>query len=131
MIIDSSAWIEFLRSTGSAVDLRVRRALRRREPLRMPDVVYQEVLQGAASATHFIRMQQHLDQVPAFVPDDSRELARQAALLYARCRWQGITPRSSNDCLIASCAVEANEPLLHSDRDFELIARVEPNLRFA
>ena len=52
-------------------------------------------------------------------------------MLYARCRWQGITIRSPNDCLIAACAVEAGEPLLHADRDFERIAAIEPRLRLA
>jgi predicted nucleic acid-binding protein len=32
------------------------------------------------------------------------------------------------DCLIATHAIFAGIPLLHRDRDFELIAGVEPNL---
>ena len=50
------------------------------------------------------------------------------ARLYVRCRWAGFTPRSGNDCLIACCAIEADEPLLHEDRDFCSIAEVEPAL---
>ncbi len=129
MIADSSAWIQLLRSTGSAVDLRLRRALTRGEALRMPDVVYQEVLQGARDPQHFMRLQAQLDLVPPFTPEDARENARQAAMLYARCRWQGITIRSPNDCIIAACAIEAREPLLHADRDFLAIATIEPRLR--
>lgn len=131
MIADSSAWIELLRASGSAVDLRLRQALRKGEPLRIPDIVYQEVLQGAKDAQHFIRLQTQLDAVPAFVSDDARETARQAAMLYARCRWQGITIRSPNDCLIAACAIEAGELLLHADRDFVAIAAIEPRLQLA
>jgi predicted nucleic acid-binding protein len=37
--------------------------------------------------------------------------------------------RSANDCLIAACAIEANEPLLARDRDFAQIAQVEPKLK--
>jgi predicted nucleic acid-binding protein len=59
---------------------------------------------------------------------DAREAARSAAHLYARCRWAGVTPRSANDCLIATYAIFAGIPLLHRDRDFELIAGVEPKL---
>ena len=131
MIADSSAWIELLRATGSPVDLRLQRAIRKGELVRIPAVVYQEVLQGATSATHFMRLQDQMDLIPAFVPEDPREIAREAALLYARCRWQGITLRSPNDCLIAACAIEAGEPLLHADRDFERIAAIEPRLRLA
>jgi predicted nucleic acid-binding protein len=129
MIVDSSAWVELLRSTGSRIDLRLRRALRAGDPVAIPDVVYQEVLQGANGPRHFLRLQEQLDAVPAFVPQDARETARHAAMLYARCRWQGITIRSPNDCIIAACALEAAQPLLHADRDFERIAAVEPQLQ--
>jgi hypothetical protein len=47
---------------------------------------------------------------------------------HALCRWAGFTPRSGNDCRIACCAIEADEPLLHEDRDFRSIAEVEPAL---
>ena len=40
----------------------------------------------------------------------------------------GITPRSTNDCLIAVHAIVSGMPLLHRDRDFELIAGIEPEL---
>jgi hypothetical protein len=131
MIADTSAWIEMLRATGSTVDQRLQQVLRKGQKLLMPDVVYREVLQGCANAQQFMRLQAQLDLVPAFMPDDARETARQAAILYARCRWQGITIRSPNDCLIAACAIEAEEPLLHADRDFERMAAIEPRLRFA
>ena len=131
MIADSSAWIEMLRGNHSAAGLRLEKALRRGEPVYLPAMVYQEVLQGARDVHHFLRLQAQLDLVPPFVPEDSRETARQAAMLYVRCRWQGITIRSPNDCLIAACAIEAGEPLLHSDRDFENIAAIESRLRLA
>jgi predicted nucleic acid-binding protein len=41
----------------------------------------------------------------------------QAAELYVRCRLAGITPRSSNDCLIAVTAIEFDLPILHRDLD--------------
>jgi hypothetical protein len=62
------------------------------------------------------------------IAPDARETARNAAHLYARCRWAGITPRSANDCLIAVHAILGGVPLLHRDRDFDLIASVEPKL---
>jgi predicted nucleic acid-binding protein len=128
MIADSSAWIEYLRATGSPVHQRLKRALVGGEPVLLLPVVYQEVLQGAAGPAQFIRLQSVLDNASFWLPEDAHETAAQAAMLYARCRWQGLTPRSPNDCLIAACAVEADEPLLHADRDFERIATIEPRL---
>lgn len=129
MIADSSAWIDMLRGPASEVGRRLEQVLRQGESLLMPYVVYQEILQGASSARHFVNLQAELDKVPSFVPEDSHEIARHAAMLYARCRWAGMTIRSPNDCLIAACAIEADEPLLHADRDFERIAAAAPQLR--
>jgi predicted nucleic acid-binding protein len=130
MIADSSAWIDMLRGRATKVAQLLERALRQGEPLLMPDAVYQEILQGASDARHFVNLQAQLDMVPLFVSEDSHETARQAAMFYTRCRWAGMTIRSPNDCLIAACAIEADEPLLHADRDFERIATVAPRLRF-
>lgn len=129
MIADSSAWIEMLRATGSPVDLRLQQAIRTHETLLMPEVVYREVLQGAPNPQYFMHLQAQLDALPLFVPDDAKDLARQAAMLYARCRWQGITIRSPNDCLIAVCAIEADELLLHADRDFVTLASIDKRLQ--
>jgi len=129
MIADSSAWIELLRATGSHVDLRLQKAIQQGEVLLMPEVVYREVLQGAPTPMHFMRLQGQLDAIPVFLPDDLHALATQAAMLYARCRWQGITIRSPNDCLIAACAIEADVPLLHADRDFLTLASIDRRLQ--
>jgi predicted nucleic acid-binding protein len=129
VIADTSAWIEFLRASGSAADLAMQRALQNAESLWVPEVVYREVLQGAGSVPHFIELQTLLDEVPTYVSDDPLALARSASLLYVRCRWQGLTVRSANDCLVAACAIEADEPLLARDRDFAAIARVDNRLQ--
>jgi predicted nucleic acid-binding protein len=129
VIADTSAWIELLRSTGSPAHLRLQRALQGDEVCWMPETVYREVLQGARSVPHFIELQRLLDTLPPYISDDAFALARSASLLFARCRWQGFAVRSPNDCLVAACAIEANEPLLARDRDFSKIAQVEPKLK--
>lgn len=129
MIIDTSAVIEFLRGTGSRTHLALAHALRDEVPVWIPAVAVQEVLQGARGPGHFIRLQAQLDQLPVFEPEDTHELHRQAALIFARCRWQGVTVRSPMDCVVAACALEADMPLLALDRDFSGIARIEPKLR--
>ena len=129
MIADSSAWIEMLRATGSPVDIQLQKIIYSGQTLLMPEVVYREVLQGAANPQHFMRLHSELDLVPAFQPEDPRALAHHAALLYAQCRWKGVTLRSPNDCLIAACAIEADVPLLHADRDFLTLASIDKRLK--
>jgi predicted nucleic acid-binding protein len=129
VIVDTSAWIEFLRGTGSRADLALRQAFNNASAVWIPGVVYREVLQGAGSVQHFIQLQTALDDLAHYVSPDAFELARSASLLYAQCRWQGITIRSPNDCLIAACAIEADLPLLHADRDFLTLASIDTRLK--
>ena len=129
MILDTSAWIEFLRVTGTRADLELRRAFKNASPVWIPEVVYREVLQGASSTQHFMRLKTALDELSLYASPDPFELARSASLLYARCRWQGITIRSPNDCLIAACAIEADVPLLQADRDFLTLALIDKRLK--
>ena len=47
----------------------------------------------------------------------------EAAALFRRCRREGDTLRRLIDCLIASVAIRAAAPILHSDGDFDVLAR--------
>jgi predicted nucleic acid-binding protein len=129
VILDTSAWIEFLRATGSRTDLKLQQAFASSTAIWMPEVVYREVLQGAKSVPDFMQLQAALDELTPYISPDPFELARSASLIYAQCRWQGITIRSPNDCLIAACAIEADMPLLHADRDFLTLASIDKRLK--
>lgn len=130
MLVDSSVWIPFLRGDRVVeVEILVQ-ALSRSLPVWLAPPILQEVLQGADRPERFAKWDQILGELPLLVEPNPRVAAREAAQLYARCRWQGIKPRSANDCLIAIHAISNEIPLLHNDRDFELIARVEPRLIF-
>ena len=52
-----------------------------------------------------------------------------AARMYLDCRREGVTVRSTVDCLVAQCAIESELVLLHHDMDFRRIARVVPSLK--
>jgi len=130
MLVDSSVWISFLRGdTTAEVDLLIE-ALERAEPVWLAPPILQEVLQGADSPERFARWDRILGELPMLVEPDARTAARAAAHLYARCRWTGVRPRSGDDCLIAVHAIDGRMPLLHRDRDFVLIAGIEPKLTF-
>ena len=129
MIVDSSVWIDYFRKLITPQSQRVLTSLQSSEPVFLLDVIYQEVLQGAKSPESYLQLQNQLDRVQSLAIEDTRELHRQAAMLYARCRWQGITIRSPNDCLIAAAALEAKMPVLTLDKDFTAIARIEPKLK--
>jgi predicted nucleic acid-binding protein len=129
MLVDSSVWIAYLRGDIHVEVALLTKALEQGDPVWLAPPILREVLQGADSPARFTRWDRALGEMPMVSAPDNREAARRAAHLYARCRWAGVTPRSANDCLIAIHAIIGGIPLLHRDRDFDLIASVEPKLR--
>jgi predicted nucleic acid-binding protein len=125
---DSSVWIAYLRGDNVPEVELLTKALEQEAPVWIVPPVLQEVLQGADIPDRFDRWDRVLGELPMVIAPDAREAARGAALLHARCRQAGVTPRAANDCLIATYAILGGMPLLHRDRDFGLIAGVEPRL---
>ncbi len=129
MLVDSSVWIAYLRGDKLVEVAMLIDALKKGQPIWLAPPILQEVLQGAENPDRFNRWNRVLGELPMVIAPDPRDAARSAAYLYARCRWAGVTPRSANACLIATHAISASMPLLHRDRDFDLIGGVEPKLR--
>jgi hypothetical protein len=48
--------------------------------------------------------------------------SERAAALQRRCRAAGRTVRNMVDCLIAASAIRLGAPVLHADRDFDVLA---------
>ena len=129
MLVDSSVWIDFLRATDTSETRLLLESMRRGDPVWTAPPILQELLQGAESPQRFTKWDRILGELPMVNEPDMRALTRQAAQLYAACRWKGITPSSANDCLIATYAIRSELPLLHSDRDFAAIAGIDKRLK--
>ena len=119
VLIDSSAWIEFLRDSGSASCQQVDELLDR--DFAICDPIRMEVLAGARDESHLLNLRRLLARavVIPMRPTDYED----AAALYRRCRRQGATVRKLIDCLIAAVAIRAGTPVLHHDADFHTLAR--------
>jgi predicted nucleic acid-binding protein len=119
ILIDTSAWIEFLRDTGSHVCDQVDRLLD--GEIAVCDPVRMEVLAGARSDEQLRDLRGLLARAStvATEPTDYED----AAALYRRCRRGGETVRRLIDCLIAAVAIKADTPVLHADSDFDVLAR--------
>lgn len=128
MIVDSGVWIDhFTGRVNRAVHF-LRRALDEGEEVFVLPVIVQEVLQGTRNAAQFRRYAQLLAPLPLARVSDSRRVAVQAANLYARLRWRGVTVPPA-DCLIAASALASRRPLLTTDADFRPIAGLQSRLR--
>ncbi len=124
-LIDTSGWVEYLRRTGSPVNVRVRELLADPAGAFVTDVVVSEVLMGARDEPHADRLRRMLNRC-TFVPTRPLFDFERAAAIYRICRSGGHTPRSLADCLVAAVAIDRGLPLLHADRDFERMAEHIP-----
>ena len=122
ILIDTSAWVEFLRDTGSPVCERVDDLLA--GEVATCDPVRMEVLAGARDDAHLVRLRGLLARAASLptAPVDYES----AAVLYRTCRSGGETVRRMIDCLIAAVAIRHQVPVLHADTDFAVLARHTP-----
>lgn len=126
ILVDTSAWIEFLRGTGSPTCEAVDRLLA--HDIAICDAVSMEVLAGARDETHLRRLRGLLAR--ATLLETARADYDMAAALYRGCRQQGETVRKLIDCLIAAVAMREDVAVLHADADFDVLAR-HTSLRIA
>lgn len=119
ILIDTSAWIEFLRNTNSPTCERVEEILA--HDIAVADPIRMEVLAGARSEQHLIRLRRLLAR--GTVLHTNAGDYDQAAVLYRQCRSNGETVRKLIDCLIAAVAIRNDIAIVHLDADFEVLAR--------
>ena len=98
------------------------KAVARREPLLVGDLILLEVLQGARDEGHAQRIERGLRRFD-IVPLLDADLAPQAARNYRRLRDMGITVRKIADVIIGTYCIERRCALLHDDRDFDPMER--------
>ena len=119
ILVDTSAWIEFLRDTGSPTCVRVDEALGGQ--IAICEAIRMEVLAGGRDEPHMEGLRRLLARAVmiSIEPGDFDH----AATLYRVCRRRGETVRKLIDCLIAAVAIRADVPVLHNDSDYETLAR--------
>jgi hypothetical protein len=119
-LVDTSVWIEVFRA---------------RHPLDLTAVVdfdeivtclpiIQEVLQGFRDEGAYRRARDAMFALPRVESPLETSVFLEAVDLYRSARRNGLTIRSSVDCLIGSCAIRHDLEVLHRDRDYAAIARV-------
>ena len=123
ILADTSAWIEYDRATGSAVDERLAALIASDGPLAITEPVVMEVVAGARSDERESDLRRlllrfHLLRFDAATDFDG------AMRIYRRCRSAGVTPRGMIDCMIAAVAWRRGATLLANDTDLDHVARV-------
>ena len=119
ILVDTSAWVEFLRGTDSAVCNAVDRLLDRE--FASCDAISMELLAGARDERQLGQLRGLLARTTT-LPTSPADYDL-AATMYRACRAHGETVRKLIDCLIGAVAVRSDVEVLHADADFAVLAR--------
>ncbi|MQA62725.1 MAG: PIN domain-containing protein [Actinophytocola sp.] len=126
-LVDTSAWIEWLRDTGSVAAAMVGELRADPRVVAVTQPVALEVRAGTRRA-NLRAVNRVLDDAVQLSVEPNEDFDV-AAELYARTRDIGKPVRSLRDCVIAAVAIRSGAVLLHCDRDFDTLAAVAPDLR--
>ena len=123
ILADTSAWVEYDRATGSAVDQRVAELIATDGPLMVTEPVLMEVLAGARDDARENDLRRLLMRAGLLQFDATTDFDA-ATRIYRRCRRSGITPRGMIDCMIAAVAWRQGAALLCRDADLDRVAQL-------
>ncbi|WP_417425963.1 PIN domain nuclease [Hoeflea sp.] len=121
ILVDTSVWIDFFSGRKSAHVDRLK-DITDAGRLLVGDLILVELLQGPKHDADVRRLQQAFSDLPVETLCGPL-IAPKAAANYRKLRRSGTTPRGTVDVIIATWCIERAVPLLHKDRDFEVMER--------
>lgn len=121
MIVDTSVWIEYLRTGESVAGDHLEQMIGRGDRIIVPETVVLELLSGPTDELVAARRRRMLETFE-LVPNEPFVDSLRAAALQRECRRGGETVRNLGNCLVAAVALRLGETVLHRDRDFEVLA---------
>ncbi len=116
ILVDASVWIAHLRGHRTEATAKLEAAAMR-EPLLIGDLILLEVLQGARTEAHALRIERGLRSYAVGQLLDA-EVAPHAPRNTRKLRELGITIRKTADLIIGTFCIENRHSLLHDDRDY-------------
>ena len=123
ILVDTSAWVEFDRATGSRLDTRLTELIATTDEVAVTEPVIMEVLAGARDDRREHDLRRLMQRFPLMQFDAAIDFDA-ATRIYRMCRRSGVTPRGMVDCMIAAVALRHGARLLANDTDLDHIADV-------
>lgn len=123
ILVDSSAWVEYDRAAGSAVDQALTELIADEGPVAVTEPIVMEVCAGARNAAREADLRRLLARFDVARFDAAADF-NGAVTIYRTCRAAGVTPRGLIDCMIAAVALRQGAQLLAQDRDLAQVAAV-------
>ena len=121
VLVETSVIIDYLKGTDNHKTALFDSILTARTEYAISVYTYLEVLQGARDDHELNTLEEYFSSQQIIYPPVHNDFYRNSALNYYKLRRRGISPRSTIDLLIATLAIEYKLPLLHNDRDFDLM----------
>jgi predicted nucleic acid-binding protein len=109
ILVDTSAWIEFLQSPASQVHEEMARLIRGTNRVATCGLVVQELLQGLKSPRSVNLLRSRLERLPFFTTRKSTYVL--AAEIFRKLRQKGVQVQTV-DATIAAIALENRAPIL-------------------
>ncbi len=120
VIVDTSAWVEYLQDGHAAAAKKVDDCLRQ-DLVGIGDLIYCEVMQGIRSPRERGQVSSLLLSLAQFKMVGFG-IAEKSAENYRLLRSKGITVRKTIDVLIGTFCAEHGFQIVHNDSDFNLMA---------
>jgi predicted nucleic acid-binding protein len=120
ILVDTSAWVEYFRGGEPSVVEKLDGFLDR-DLVAIGDLVFCEVLQGLRPGREFDEIRELLLSLPRYEMVGF-PVAEQSARNYRILRTRGLTIRKTIDVIIGTFCAVNGLPLVHHDRDFDLMA---------
>jgi predicted nucleic acid-binding protein len=122
ILVETSAWVELFRRTGSPVHRRLRQLVQKQGAIGITEPVVMELLAGSQPYEYLSDVRRRLLKF-RMLRVGGLETYERAAEIQRVCRARGEAIRNMTDCLIAAVAIREGVSVLHRDRDFDVIAR--------
>jgi len=123
ILVDTTAWIEFDRATGSAADRHLSSLIADTDDVAVTEPVIMEVVAGARDVTRERDLRRLMASFRLLRFDATVDFEA-ATMIYRRCREAGVTPRGMVDCMIAAVAWRTGASLLSVDADLDRVGEV-------
>ena len=129
VLVDTSVLIDFFRGIDNVGTKKFQYIQDQNIPFGICNYIYQELLQGSSSENEFEILKDYLESQKFFNLQNDKKSYEDAARLYMNCRKKGCTIRSTIDLIICQIAIENELYLLHNDKDFENISKINKSLK--
>ena len=120
VLVDTSAWVDFLNGHASPARAALAELLRGDDEVCTCGIVVAEVFQGLRRSSTRAQIVSLFREL-TYLDPTGLDLYLRAADVYRQLRQRGRTVRSTIDCVIAAIAEESGCRLLARDRDLDLI----------